>query len=90
MVPAGGRVRYEDIAKVTGLEEQMIRRLLRHAMALRIFHEPEPGMVAHTQASKLLIRSEVNAFMSFHPDIGLRASVKVRQRVLGIAYALRN
>jgi hypothetical protein len=54
MVPAGGRVSFADIAKQTPLTEQMVGRLLRHAMTMRIFCEPEPGYVGHTQASKIL------------------------------------
>ncbi|KAH8754352.1 putative Sterigmatocystin 8-O-methyltransferase [Diaporthe sp. PMI_573] len=54
----------------------MLRRLLRHAMTLRIFREPRPGMVAHTQASKLLARSDVNSFMAFHPEIGWPTAAK--------------
>ncbi|KAI1744414.1 S-adenosyl-L-methionine-dependent methyltransferase [Xylaria scruposa] len=77
MVPAGGSISYGDIAQKTGMNEQMTRRLVRHAMTMRIFHEPEPGMVAHTQASKLLQSLEVNAFMRFHPDIGWPTSVKM-------------
>ncbi|KAI1500603.1 sterigmatocystin 8-O-methyltransferase [Biscogniauxia marginata] len=34
MIPPGGQ---------TGLEEPLVRRLLRHAMAMRIFREPEPA-----------------------------------------------
>jgi hypothetical protein len=54
MVPPGGQVSFADIAKQTPLTEQMVSRLLRHAMTMRIFREPEPGMVAHTKASKIL------------------------------------
>ncbi|KAI1089145.1 sterigmatocystin 8-O-methyltransferase [Rostrohypoxylon terebratum] len=63
LVPSGGRVSFADLAKQTGLEEQMIARLLRHAMTMRIFREPEPGQVAHTKASKLIASSHMNAWL---------------------------
>ncbi|XDG04424.1 hypothetical protein ABKA04_004039 [Annulohypoxylon sp. FPYF3050] len=45
LVPIGGRTTFADIAEQTGLEEHAIRRLLRHAMAMRVFKEPEPGVM---------------------------------------------
>lgn len=45
---------FGDIAKQTPLTEQMVTRLLRHAMTMRIFRESRPGYVAHTKASKIL------------------------------------
>jgi len=53
-VPAGGEVSFAEIAKQTPLTEQMVARLLRHAMTMRIFREPRQGYVAHTKASKIL------------------------------------
>lgn len=55
MVPAGGRVSFARVAaQIPGMDESIVRRLLRHAMTMRVFCEPEPGMVAHTKASKAL------------------------------------
>ncbi|KAK2749379.1 hypothetical protein FQN57_006311 [Myotisia sp. PD_48] len=54
IVPLGGQVSYADIAQEVGLSESMIKRVVRHAMTMHIFYEPEPGMVAHTKVSKLL------------------------------------
>ncbi|KAK0712212.1 sterigmatocystin 8-O-methyltransferase [Apiosordaria backusii] len=63
MVPPGGRASFDDIGRQSGLGEQMVRRLLRHAMTMRIFREPEPGMVSHTQASKMLSSPQMTAWM---------------------------
>ncbi|OTA98968.1 hypothetical protein M426DRAFT_68726 [Hypoxylon sp. CI-4A] len=76
IIPAGGQVSYGEIAKQTGLDEHVVRCLLRHAMTLRFFCEPQPGMVAHTKASKLLCRPEVNSFMSFNPEIGWPSALR--------------
>ncbi|KAI0421903.1 S-adenosyl-L-methionine-dependent methyltransferase [Xylaria grammica] len=55
LVPKDGLVPFEEIAQHTGLGESMTRRLLRHAMTMRVFREPVPGMVAHTKTSKALV-----------------------------------
>ncbi|KAK5625638.1 hypothetical protein RRF57_001354 [Xylaria bambusicola] len=60
IVPSGGQTSYTAIAKQTGLHEQAVRRLLRHAMTMRVFREPEAGMVAHTQASRALLDPVAN------------------------------
>ncbi|KAI1824558.1 sterigmatocystin 8-O-methyltransferase [Xylaria intraflava] len=63
MIPPGGQVSYGEISKKTGLGETQVKRFLRHAMAMRILREPEPGMVAHTKLSKLLTIPYVGATM---------------------------
>ncbi|KAK3329993.1 S-adenosyl-L-methionine-dependent methyltransferase [Apodospora peruviana] len=64
MVPPGDQMMsFADIGKRTGLGEQMAARLLRHAMTMRVFREPEPGLVAHTKASRLLASPEMTAWM---------------------------
>ncbi|KAL8821626.1 MAG: hypothetical protein Q9223_000369 [Gallowayella weberi] len=45
---------FADIAAISGLPEDLVRRLLRHAMSHRIFQEPSKGIVRHTAASKAL------------------------------------
>ncbi|KAI1141459.1 S-adenosyl-L-methionine-dependent methyltransferase [Hypoxylon sp. FL0543] len=77
MVPHGGQTSFKEIARQTGLDEQMVRRLLRHAMAMRIFREPEPGMVAHTKASKLLTVPSVNAWINCGADESWVSSVRM-------------
>ncbi|KAF2963098.1 hypothetical protein GQX73_g10465 [Xylaria multiplex] len=59
MVPLGGQVTFKDIAKQTGLSEDITCRLLRYAMTMRVFCEPEKGMVSHTAASRMLINPSI-------------------------------
>ncbi|KKZ63273.1 hypothetical protein EMCG_00256 [[Emmonsia] crescens] len=60
-VPLTGSVSYADIAKHTSLPEDIVHRILQHAMTLRIFSETEPGkplsLVQHTSRSAALARS---------------------------------
>lgn len=78
MVPEGGQTSYGDIAKQIGLGKQMTRRLLRHAMTLHIFREPEAGFVGHTQASRLLRLPDNNDYFSWMSEVGWPSSLKVR------------
>lgn len=63
MVPIGGKIPFSSIAEKTGLTEDMTRRLLRFAMTMRIFREPEPGFVAHTKASTVLSDDNMNSWL---------------------------
>lgn len=45
---------FEEISQASGLNVQIVRRILRQAIAHHIFREPRKGFVAHTAASKLL------------------------------------
>jgi len=54
MIPTNGQITFDEIATKTGLQKNAVRRILRHAMSMRIFREPEPEVVAHTKISKFL------------------------------------
>ncbi|KAK7977033.1 S-adenosyl-L-methionine-dependent methyltransferase [Apiospora saccharicola] len=77
LVPSGGKISFGDIAKQAGLEEPLVRRLLRHAMTMRIFQEPEPDMVAHTKISKFLRIPYINAWVSVGAREGWPACTKM-------------
>lgn len=63
MVPPGGQISFKEIAAKTGLNEQIIGRVLRFAITMRVFHEPERGMLAHTKVSKAITDSSVNDWL---------------------------
>jgi hypothetical protein len=65
MIPAGGRMSFEEIGKKTGLETNVVRRYLRNAMSMRILQELEPGVVAHTSVSKFLANPAINGWAQF-------------------------
>ncbi|KAK2610911.1 hypothetical protein N8I77_004300 [Diaporthe amygdali] len=69
-VPLGGRVSFTDIAKKTGFEEGIVKRLLRAAICRRIFQEPESGYVAHTKASKAMRSKILLTFLRTGADMG--------------------
>lgn len=51
--PVGGQATYAEISQYCGLNEDVVRRLLRHAISNRCFREPRPGVVEHTALSRL-------------------------------------
>lgn len=57
-VPLKGQISYTELAEKTGLEEKRLTRVLRHAMTNYIFREPEPGYVAHTAESALIVQDK--------------------------------
>jgi hypothetical protein len=88
MVPAGGQVPFSDIAKRTGLNEGIVRRLLRYAITMRVFREPQPGLLAHTQASKALTTPSVNYWLSCGSEEMWPASIKVRKTDNNIRFSV--
>lgn len=52
--PGSKEVSFAEISSTSGVEEQMVRRILRHAAAHHIFQEPRNGFITHTAASQIL------------------------------------
>ncbi|KAI0554399.1 sterigmatocystin 8-O-methyltransferase [Xylaria curta] len=77
LVPLGGQTTFDDISKKTGLDKRAVRRLLRHAMTMKIFSEPEPGAVAHTKASRVLLDPIANSWVALGGEESWPASTKM-------------
>ncbi|KAH8751348.1 putative Sterigmatocystin 8-O-methyltransferase [Diaporthe sp. PMI_573] len=84
VVPGNGMISFREIAQQTPMTEEMTTRLLRHAMTMRIFQEPQPGMVAHTSASKVLTNPGANAWLQSGTEEMWPAATKA------MAYSLSN
>jgi hypothetical protein len=65
LVPLPGSISFSALSQETGLSELNIRRLLRHAMKNRIFHEPVLGFIAHTSHSTVLTLPQMNDWVGF-------------------------
>lgn len=77
-VPLHRAVTFAEVAAATGVDEDRLKRILRHAMTNRLFCEPDPGKVAHTAASSLLIRSKaLNDWVGYTTEETFPVSVKV-------------
>ncbi|UDD63752.1 hypothetical protein AFCA_011013 [Aspergillus flavus] len=64
LVPPDGTITFSTLSAQCNVPEADVRRLLRHAMTIRVFDEPAESEVAHTRAS-MLLRQE-----GFHGWIG--------------------
>jgi hypothetical protein len=74
---------FEDIAKKCNLNVIDTTRLLRHAMTNHIFCEPNPGMVAHTAASKLLAENDlISAFVGMSVEEHFPAAPRVNSQFI--------
>ncbi len=78
-VPLDGSTSFADIAEASGLSANLVERLLRHAMANRIFTEDLLGQVEHTANSRQLATD---------PDLNDAIGVQLREtwRVAGKAH----
>lgn len=56
-VPLDGSASYAEIAKHTSLPEEVVHRVLQHAITLRIFTESDSSRVEHTSRSAALAGS---------------------------------
>lgn len=59
MVPDGGQISFGEIAEQIGVPEHIVQRMLRFAMTMHIFREPNPGFVAHTKTSKAMTNAKM-------------------------------
>lgn len=77
-IPLDCAVTFEEVAAATGVDEDHSKRMLRHAMTNRLFCEPEPGKVAHTASSALLVRSQaLNDWVGYTTEESFPVSAKV-------------
>ncbi|GAW24153.1 hypothetical protein ANO14919_137340 [Xylariales sp. No.14919] len=88
MVPLGGQTLFQEIATKTGLSELNIRRVLRHAITLRVFQEPEPGTVAHTNVSKAITDSSLNDWLkTASRDLWPAATKEINETAFSLAHS---
>lgn len=57
-VPLKGSISFAELSSRSDVEESRLTRILRYAMTNYWFCEPEPGRVAHTAMSALLVNSD--------------------------------
>lgn len=64
LVPIGGEtITFSALAEQCELPEADVRRLLRHAMTIRLFEETRDNEVAHTRASMLLRQEGIHGWI---------------------------
>jgi hypothetical protein len=65
MIPAGGNITFDEISERTGLAKYEVRRLVRHAVTMRIFEEVELEVITHSKMSKFLTIPYINGWVEF-------------------------
>ncbi|KAH7076820.1 S-adenosyl-L-methionine-dependent methyltransferase [Paraphoma chrysanthemicola] len=65
MITAGDKITFDEISERTGLAKHAVRRLVRHAITMRIFDEPEHEVITHSKISKFLTIPYVNGWVEF-------------------------
>ncbi|OAG01869.1 putative Sterigmatocystin 8-O-methyltransferase [Paraphaeosphaeria sporulosa] len=65
MISPGDKITFDEISEKTGLEKYAVRRLVRHAITMRIFDEPEHEVITHSKISKFLTNPSINGWVEF-------------------------
>lgn len=77
-IPLDHPVPFAAVAHTADVPEDILKRMTRHAMTNRIFIESEPGLIAHTASSALLVRSQaLKDWVGYTTEETYPASTKV-------------
>lgn len=76
-LPHDHPVSYSQLALSTGVEPELLKRLVRHAITHRVFREPKKGFVEHTATSSLLAGSKADSWMGTGCEEMWPAALKV-------------
>jgi hypothetical protein len=69
LFPAGSTITLSELQSRTTLDAVNLARLLRYAITSHIFAEPEPGVIAHTAASRCLAEDDdLQAWVGFNTE----------------------
>ncbi|KAF9769549.1 hypothetical protein IL306_013026 [Fusarium sp. DS 682] len=69
LVPLEEPIALTELQSKTSLDRINLARALRHAMTNKFFHEPTPGFIAHTAASKMLAQdASLQAWVGLNGD----------------------
>lgn len=76
-IPLDGTISFAALSKATGLAEPILKRFVRYAITMRIFQEPEQGILSHTNLSKALADPTLHEMMGSVSEGMWPAAVKV-------------
>lgn len=58
-VPLESDISYSELAKSAGVDEQVLKRVIRFAITFGVFAEPSSGIVAHTALSAVFVKEPI-------------------------------
>ena len=76
-VPLEVQVTFADIATHANVNENQVKRMLRHAMTNNLFCEPKVGYVAHTAGSRLLLHGGTKDWVGYCVEETFPATAKL-------------
>lgn len=69
LFPTSSTITLPELESKTTLDPVNLARILRLAMTNKIFHEPSPGVIAHTASSRLLAEdADLQAWVGFNVE----------------------
>lgn len=75
--PVGSEATFSQISETSGLPENCVRQIIRHAVAHGIFVEPRRGFISHNAVSRLLAEdSGMHDWVGVHTDEIWQASAQ--------------
>lgn len=81
-VPLNGTASFASISVKTGLPEEAVARIIRHAATSHIFHEVRAGWVEHTAMSRVLLENlGIRDYIRLFNNEGLTSSLKFNDAV---------
>ncbi|TLS25382.1 hypothetical protein PpBr36_06864 [Pyricularia pennisetigena] len=63
-VPDEG-ITFADLSRTVGIHERALAKIMRTAICQGLYHEPEPGLVKHTEVSKLFTLPGIQSLCRF-------------------------
>jgi len=77
-VPLESSVSYSELAKSAGVEEEVLRRVIRFGITLGIFAEPSKDAVAHTALSAVFVKYPIiQSWVSFSTNESTLSATKL-------------
>ncbi len=80
-VPLDGEATFADIASHADVNENQVKRMLRHAMTNNLFCEPKAGYAAHTAGSRLLLHGGTKDWVGYCSEETFPATAKLVEAV---------
>jgi len=81
-VPLHGTATYAEISRKTGLGQDTIIRVLRHAMTKHVFTSPKPDTIAHTSLSAYFVKEPLaRAWLGHNTDDIWPSAVKLVEAI---------
>lgn len=80
-VPRDGSILFKELAQKTGVDQDLLARVLRYSMTNGIFAESPQGHVRHTAASAALFETPLNNAIKWSTGIQLFSDLRLYEAI---------